>query len=57
MPAVSQAQQRFLFSQKPSIAPEFAVSGKAFQALPQHVQKFSSNKTGLLAQKKKKKKL
>lgn len=50
MPAKSKAQQRFLFAKKPSIAPEFAVAGKAFKALPEKVKK---PKIGFLAQKQK----
>ena len=39
MPAKSKAQQAYLFANKPKIAKEFAVKGKAFDKLPEHVKR------------------
>lgn len=44
MPAKSKAEMRFLFANKPEIAKEFAVSGKAYKKLPEHVKKTASGK-------------
>ena len=54
MPFASKAQARYLFSQHPEVAKEFASKTPSIKALPDHVQKFSRNKTGVLAAKRRK---
>lgn len=44
MPAKSKAQQKILFAKKPEIAEEFAVKGKKYKALPEHVKKKKKDK-------------
>ncbi len=39
MPAKSKSQQRALCAKSPKLCREFAVSGKAFQKLPERVKK------------------
>ena len=39
MPLQSQAQARYMFSQHPDIAPEFAMATRSIKALPEKVKK------------------
>jgi hypothetical protein len=43
-PFKSKAQQRYLFSQKPKIAKEFAEHTKDIKSLPEHVKKKKAKK-------------
>jgi hypothetical protein len=53
-PFASQAQARFLYSQNPKIAAEFAKKTPSIKALPQHVQKLPADKKRILSPKRKK---
>ena len=46
MPFASKAQARFMFSQKPQMAKEWAALTPSIKALPQHVKKAAGKRVG-----------